>query len=393
MALQPLFQEGNSMAIEYWLYGNANYDSSLQEFRALMYSAELADQRDELIELSRRMISAEYRREHWTEKCWFAGHLRSGTDKFVVALAGEQNTLLDTQYQGSRGLFCMMALVFSGQDEGLYMQEEGMFESLKKVMREINENEGFCRDLRNKGARLEKIRLEEFGLKNIGFEEEALQKNCAQYRMKKTDCNEIGNFNILTSTPETNGRLWMESERRPVMLNILSRDDAEKLLLMFPESLISVIGATNELCQPKKNLSAIQKRQLTDARQRKAALQEEIAARKEQVAARQEQVDAQQEQGAPGRIGTLLVNPTNKTDDQNDEMDVYDSWDRQIYAEILDALDNKSMKKRLRAGKERWSTFFARNYELGRGEGTSNPEDFAKKMVLKALELLDLEQR
>ena len=386
MALQPLFQEGNSMAIEYWLYGNANYDSSLQEFRARMYSAELADQRDELIELSRRMISAEYRREHWTEKCWFAGHLRSGTDKFVVALAGEQNTLLDTQYQGSRGLFCMMALVFSGQDEGLYMQEEGMFESLKKVMREINENEGFCRDLRNNGARLEKIRLEEFGLKNIGLEEEALQKNCAQYRMKKTGCNEIGNFNILTSTPETNGRLWMESERRPVMLNILSRDDAEKLLLMFPESLISVIGATNELCQPKKNLSAIQKRQLTDARKQKETLQEEIAARKEQM-------DARQEQGAPRGIGTFaaIANPKNKTDDQNDEMDVYDSWDRQIYAEILDALDNKSMKKRLKAGNERWSTFFAQCYELGRGEGTSNPEDFAKKMVLTALKLLDLE--
>lgn len=388
------------MAIEYWLYGNANYDnSSLQEFRARMYSAELADQRDELIELSRRMISAEYRREHWTEKCWFGGHLRSGMDKFVVALAGEQNTLLDTQYQGSRGLFCMMALVFSGQDEGLYMQEEGMFDVLKKVMRQVNEDEGFCRNLLNKGARLEKIRLEEFGLKNIGFEEEALQKNCAQYRMEKTDCNEnrmektdcneIGNFNILTSTPETNGRLWMESGRRPVMLNILSRDDAEKLLLMFPESLISVIGATNELCQPKKNLSAIQKRQLTDARKRKAALQEEIAAQKEQGAARQEQ-------GAPGAKNLhpgACVNAKNKTDDQNDEMDVYDSWDRQIYAEILDALDNKSMKKRLRAGKERWSTFFAQCYELGRGEGTSNPKDFAKKMVLKALELLDLEQR
>lgn len=369
------------MAIEYWLYGNANYDnSSLQEFRARMYSAELADQRDELIELSRRMISAEYRREHWTEKCWFAGHLRSGTDKFVVALAGEQNTLLDTQYQGGRGLFCMMALVFRGEDKGLYMQEEGMFDVLKKVMRQVNEDEGFCRNLLNKGPRLEKIRLEEFGLKNIGFEEEALQKNCAQYRMKKTDCNEIGNFNILTSTPETNGRLWMESERRPVMLNILSRDDAEKLLLMFPESLISVIGATNELCQPKKNLSAIQKRQQTDARKRKEDEQKKIAAQKEQVASR-----------GPVTHAAISVNPKNKTDDQNDEMDVYDLWDRQIYPEIRDALDNKSMKKRLKAGNTRWSTFFAQCYELGRGEGTSNPEDFAKKMVLKALELLDLE--
>ena len=245
------------MSVERWLYGNANYEekSRLQEFQPRLYDPGLKNLRNDLIELSRRMISSRCRTgEYRSEKCWFAGYIDE--ERYMVALAGEQNMLLGTQYRGSRGLFCMMALVFSGTDIGLYRQDEGLFEPLKKLMRQVNEQEG---------ARCDSA-----------FSETELIAYCQRYKMVAAETSHVGkDNNILHAEKGVNDALWMQSLLCPVALNILSKEDAVKLIDRFKSWRVTVMENVQERYQPVAKLSAIEKRMQQDALHKQISVQQE----------------------------------------------------------------------------------------------------------------------
>ena len=67
------------MAIECWIWGNANQaDQDLQEYQIRLCGGVLraAGRKDRLIELSNRMLAVTKRRGVLrTQRCWFAGYL------------------------------------------------------------------------------------------------------------------------------------------------------------------------------------------------------------------------------------------------------------------------------------------------------------------------------
>lgn len=209
------------MAIERWIWGNANLkDAGLQEFQVRLCDAGLQAYKDSLIRLSNRLASTEKRKAELTaQQCWFAGYLDAARTVYVAALAGEQNQLLGARMQGSRGLVCVFALGFLGEDIQRYRQDEGLFEPLKEIMKAINET-GRC-DAKKDAA--------------------ALAVSCRDY--KDTECDAVFakmEYNIVKSTPDMDTALWRQSLNRPVMTGILSVDDAEKLLDIFPHGAVTV---------------------------------------------------------------------------------------------------------------------------------------------------------
>ncbi len=220
------------MAIECWVWGNANpKDPDIQEYQIRLCGARLRerDRRDRLIELSNRMLSVTKRRaELRTQRCWFAGHLDE--EVYMIALAGEQNNLLGTNLVGSRGLYCMLAYGFTGEDIRGLRRDEGVFEPLKELMRAINET-GKCPP--GPGA-------------------EQLREHFASYTdALPTETEGPGRNNIVRSGPEADEALWRQSLTRPAAMGILSADDAERLLNNFPDGIVSVMENVSYYYQPR----------------------------------------------------------------------------------------------------------------------------------------------
>lgn len=220
------------MSIERWIWSNANLENpDLQEFQIRLCDHGLDKHKSDLIAISNRLAATEKRRGAVaTQKCWFAGYLAS--DLYVVALGGEQNSLLNTRYQGTRGLFCTMAYGFTGDDIRFFRRDEGMFEPLKKLLREVNET----------------------GKHSAGAADPSLKEFCRGYAVHAAGIAETtGDCNILRSSSDADSNLWMQSLKRPVMIGMVDAQEAEKLLNRFPKGAATAVGASDHRYQPAEN--------------------------------------------------------------------------------------------------------------------------------------------
>lgn len=222
-------KEESKLSIERWIWSNANLaNPDVQEFQIRLCDHGLDKRKSDLIAISNRLVATEKRRGAVaTQKCWFAGYL--GPDLYVVALGGEQNSLLNTRYQGTRGLFCTMAYGFTGDDIRLFHRDEGMFEPLKKLLREVNET----------------------GKHSAGAADPFLKEFCRGYAVHAAGVAETtGDCNILRSSSDADSNLWMQSLKRPVMIGMVDAQEAEKLLNRFPKGAATAVGASGHRYQP-----------------------------------------------------------------------------------------------------------------------------------------------
>lgn len=212
------------MAVERWIFCNANFeDPDLQEYQIRLCDGGLQTPacKDRLIELSNRLMSVTHRRDSLrTQRSWFAGYLTP--ELYVVALGGEQNSLMNTNFSKSRGLYCALALAFTGSDIRLYKKDEGLFAPLKKLLLEINQT-GRCPSDGLSGAALAAACRD--------YEETPLRDSIPQ----KTG-------SLVRSDPETDNALWRQSLSRPAMTGLLSSEDAQLLLEDYPGGIASVAG-------------------------------------------------------------------------------------------------------------------------------------------------------
>ena len=98
------------------------------------------------------------------------------------------------------------------------------------------------------------------------------------YRMHLEDLQERSgmekkneNYNICPSTPETDGKLWKESLKRPVMLGIISAEDGKRLLRFFPDGIVTVLENVTMRCDAE--MQAVHLQQGTISRPKNSAAQ------------------------------------------------------------------------------------------------------------------------
>lgn len=227
------------MSVMRWLWGNANRaDANIQEFQIRLCDPGLDKYKEDLIVISNRLVSTEKRRgPAATQKCWFAGKLNNSI--YVLALGGEQNTLLNARYQGTRGLFCTMAYGFTGEDICLFRRDEAIFQPLMELMRQVNDT-GICSTEPFDADMLKKFALEE----NIGDSDAG-----------------TGSYNIMQSSPTVDAVFWQQSMRRPVAIGVISEDDAKRLINHFPQGAVTVLGVVEpQQHRGQETVSPIQQR-------------------------------------------------------------------------------------------------------------------------------------
>ena len=250
------------MAVEYFILGNANSAvPEIQEYQIRLCSDGLNPHREKLVKLSNRLMSVDNRNaENVTTRCWFAGYL---TPKlYIVALGGEQNSLLKTRYVGTRGLFAVMALGFTGEDIRLYKQSEELFEPLKQILQQINKRCTGSEDFPPAKSPEELNR----DLKTPA--KDALHEHCAKFIcQEKTGASTTDKNNILHSEAALDQALWSESRQRMAMLGILTAEDAKTLLDLFPTGVATVLEDLTMNYQPSLKLSAVQQRMVQQQRQ------------------------------------------------------------------------------------------------------------------------------
>lgn len=225
------------MAVVRWVWGNANSQNmDIQEYQIRLCDEELKPYRGIMTTISNRLVSVVNRYgELTTKRCWFAGKISS--DMYVIALGGEQNSILGTQYAGTRGLFGVMALGFTGKDICLYRQTEELFNPLKQLLREVNEK-GKCK------------------------QETVI--DLSEYCFPYIQTNAQGEFegsrhNILRSEPRRDAALWKNSLIHPVMTGVLTAQDAKRLLNDFRNGVATVCEDISISYIPRENTSAVKK--------------------------------------------------------------------------------------------------------------------------------------
>ena len=243
------------MAVEYFILGNANSAvPKIQEYQIRLCSDGLNPHRKKLVKLSNRLMSVDNRtRENITARCWFAGYLTP--ELYLVALGGEQNSLLKTRYVGTRGLFAVMALGFTGEDIRLYKQSEKLFEPLKQILRQINE---WC----SGSADIPPVKSsEELNRALNPPAKDALHEHCAKFIcQEQAGASTTEKNNILHSVAALDQALWNESRQRMAMLGILTAEDAKTLLDLFPKGVATILEDLTMNYQPSLKLSAVQQR-------------------------------------------------------------------------------------------------------------------------------------
>lgn len=204
-----------------WLWGNANRaDADIQEFQIRLCDPGLDRYKEDLIAISNRLASTEKRRGSIaTQECWFAGKLDNSI--YVLALGGEQNTLLNARYQGTRGLFCVMAYGFTGEDIRLFRRDKAIFQPLMELMRQVNDT-GICST-----KVFDSVLLKQFTLEG---------------NIRDRDAGTGFTYNIMQSNPKVDEVFWQQSMRRPVAIGVISEDDAKRLINRFPQGAVTVLG-------------------------------------------------------------------------------------------------------------------------------------------------------
>lgn len=243
------------MSIDYWIWGNVNSQiPQIQEFDTRLCSIGFNPVKGELELISKRLISTMWRNgDRTVAQCWFAGFLKP--DLYVIALGAEQNTLLGTQFAGTRGLLCTMAMGFTGSDIISYRQDSRLFDPLKDILYTINVK---CTGDEETPPISSISELQ----KHILIpSEESLRKHCEIFCAEDNICAQIPELNIynmFSSEPFLNSALWVHSRTRPVALGLLTEDDGEQLLGMFPNGAVTVLGGTNRKYSGGVKKSAIQ---------------------------------------------------------------------------------------------------------------------------------------
>ena len=262
------------MAVEYFILGNANSAvPEIQEYQIRLCSDGLNTHREKLVKLSNRLMSVDNRNaENVTTRCWFAGYL---TPKlYIVALGGEQNSLLKTRYVGTRGLFAVMALGFTGEDIRLYEQSEELFEPLKQILQQINKRCTGSEDVPPAKS------PEELNRELKTPAKDALHEHCAKFIcQEKAGASTTDKNNILHSEAALDQALWRESRQRMAMLEILTAEDAKTLLDLFPTGVATVLEDLTMNYQPSLKLSAVQQRMVQQQRQNTQKSKQENTAR------------------------------------------------------------------------------------------------------------------
>ena len=192
------------MAVCRWLYANAKLESDRKDYFVRICDPELEACRGILIELSNRLLSADKRRkETGKQVCWFAGYIHAGI--YLIAAGGSQEELLGISKGRYREQYCVLGYGFTGADICLMQKNDRIFEPLKEIMRDIQRT-GMESGV-DYGRKLD-ISAYRMHLEDLPKRPEMEKKN--------------ENYNICPSTPETDGKLWKESLKRPVMLGIIS---------------------------------------------------------------------------------------------------------------------------------------------------------------------------
>ena len=218
------------MAVCRWLYANAKLESDRKDYFVRICDPELEACRGILIELSNRLLSADKRRkETGKQVCWFAGYIHAGI--YLIAAGESQEELLGISKGRYREQYCVLGYGFTGADICLMQKNDRIFEPLKEIMRDIQ------RTGTESGM--------DYGRK----------LDISAYRMHLEDLQERPgmekkneNYNICPSTPETDGKLWKESLKRPVMLGIISAEDGKRLLRFFPDGIVTVLENVTMRC-------------------------------------------------------------------------------------------------------------------------------------------------
>lgn len=230
------------MAVARWIWGNANsQDPNIQEYQIRLCDEEMKPYRGVMTTISNRLVSVVNRYgDLTTKRCWFAG--RIAPDMYVIALGGEQNSILGTQFAGTRGLFGVMAFGFSGEDICLYQQTEELFIPLKQMLCQVNEA-GKC----------------EHGATGN------LSEYCRLYIQGNSQSGFDGNgHNILHSDPHWDAELWKTSLTHPVMTGVLTVQDAKRLLNVFRDGIVTVCENVSLAYVPSEDVSAVRNRMKQD---------------------------------------------------------------------------------------------------------------------------------
>lgn len=226
------------MAVARWIWGNANsQDPSIQEYQIRLCDEKMKPYRGTMTMISNRLVSAMNRYgDLTTKRCWFAGKI--APDMYVVALGGEQNSILGTQYAGTRGLFGVMAFGFTGKDICLYQQTEELFFPLKQLLCQVNDM-GKC----DQGVAAN------------------LSEYCQSYVRENPQRVFSGNgYNIFPSNLQRDATLWENSLMHPVMTGILTAQDAKRLLNTFHDGMVTVCENVSLTYVPREDASAVRNR-------------------------------------------------------------------------------------------------------------------------------------
>lgn len=220
------------MAVCRWIYANAKIESDRKDYFVRLCDPELEAWKGTLIELSNRLLSADKRRgEAEKQVCWFAGYI--SREMYLVAAGGSQQELLGISSGKYREQHCVLGYGFTGDDICLLKQEDEIFEPLKEIMREIQRT-GEEKDI----EAVENMKMD-FSAYRINITESGQSSRTAFLHLADT-AKQKGNA-VYQSTEEMDSRLWKYSLRKPVMLGIISMEDARRLLRYFPDGMVTVI--------------------------------------------------------------------------------------------------------------------------------------------------------
>lgn len=264
------------MSIESWIYGNLNSkDPVIQEYNTRLCSNGFIRVKGELELLSKRIMSTMWRNgERTIAQCWFAGFVKP--DLYVIALGTEQNTLLGKQFTGTRGLFCTLAIGFSGSDIKSYRQDNGLFDPLKDILCTMNEK---CTGDEENLPVISLVELQKYICIPT---EEFLRSHCERYCIEENppvQIPELDQYNMFLSDTSLDSALWTLSRNRPVALGLLCENDGEQLLGMYPQGVVTVIDGISRKYSGGVKKTAIQ-RHMEEEQQRAKAEEK----RKEEVA-------------------------------------------------------------------------------------------------------------